>query len=45
MESMEADFYNETFTFSSDQGLNFAFGVITYGLDEDIDPNYGQMIA
>ena len=45
MESMEADYYNYTYTFSSDQGLNFAFGVASFGSNEGIDPDYGQVIA
>ena len=45
MESMEADYYNQTYTFSSDDGLNFAFGVTTLGQAIEVDPDYGQIIA
>ena len=40
-------YFNSTFIFSTDDGLNFAYGVTTYDDDQEVteDPDYGVVRA
>ena len=45
IESVEADFFNYSKKFGSDEGLKFAFGVVDTQGNFDISPDYGQIVA
>ena len=45
MESIEADFFDHNDTITSDDGMNFAFGIVGVSWNETLDPDYGQLVA
>ena len=47
LRGIEDSHFNSTFVFSTDDGLNFAYGVTTYDDDQEVteDPDYGVVKA
>ena len=45
IESIEVDHFDSEHRFTSDEGLNFAFGMVSFDEDYSVDPDYGEIVA
>ena len=45
IESIEVDHFDSEHLLTSNDGLNFAFGMVSINEDVSIDPDYGEIVA
>ena len=45
IESMEVDHFDTDYIITSNDGLSFAFGIVSFDADTNVDPDYGELVA